>query len=311
MTPTPILGRSRALDAARKQQLCQLVRQSYSLQEAAAGVDVSLRTLQRERLRDETFDEQIRGSLQAKPDPLRLMEESARAHWRAAAWLLERSRPDEYGRKAANAARPRQVEAALDLVLEAALEAVAPSERAAVYQPVQAACDRAFAQCFPAPPLATKSQPATPLADEQWEQLAASESRDDSVDRAALDQAPASGERAPVESVAMPEVAAPPIEVAEATEVERSETELAGDEKAPTPGPANSAAMPQEIAAMLEMIAAMAEGPDEAPSSSPPPAPDEARDAIARRQARRRKRAEAKRAKAARKQAQAARRRAA
>ena len=86
----------------------------------------------------------------ARLDPLDLMETAARNHWRAAAWLLERTRPEEYGRKSASAAPRRQVEAALLHVLEAALEATAPEERHAVDGHVFAACQRAFASCFPA-----------------------------------------------------------------------------------------------------------------------------------------------------------------
>lgn len=90
----------------------------------------------------------------AKPsptvDPLELMESAARIHWRAAAWLLERTRPEEYGRKSASAAPRRQVEAALLHVLEAALEGTLPKQRDAVDGRVFAACQRAFASCFPA-----------------------------------------------------------------------------------------------------------------------------------------------------------------
>lgn len=83
-------------------------------------------------------------------DPLDLMEIAARAHWRAAAWLLERTRPEEYGRKSASAAPRRQVEAALLHVLEAALDATPLDQRDAVDERVFAACQRAFASCFPA-----------------------------------------------------------------------------------------------------------------------------------------------------------------
>ncbi len=86
----------------------------------------------------------------ARVDPLDLMETAARNHWRAAAWLLERTRPEEYGRKSASAAPRRQVEAALLHVLAAALETAAPSQRDQTEAHVFAACQRAFASCFPA-----------------------------------------------------------------------------------------------------------------------------------------------------------------
>jgi hypothetical protein len=45
--------RRRILDPAKKVKFCQLVRESHSLEEAAEWVDVSIRTVQRERKRDE------------------------------------------------------------------------------------------------------------------------------------------------------------------------------------------------------------------------------------------------------------------
>jgi len=99
---------------------------------------------------DENLDPNLRSEPSPKIDPLELMESAARLHWRAAAWLLERTRPEEYGRKSASAAPRRQVEAALLHVLEAALEGTLPEQRDAVDGRVFAACQRAFASCFPA-----------------------------------------------------------------------------------------------------------------------------------------------------------------
>jgi hypothetical protein len=164
-----IRQRRRIMDTAKKVKFAQLVRESHSLEEAAEWVDVSIRTIQRERKRDEDFDHEVRLALQASPDPLRLMENAARVHWRAAAWLLERSRPEQYGRQPVNAARDHQVQAALRMLLEAALAATAPAERAAFYQQVEPVCEQALQCCFPqlGPLGGLKRSPrlATPLAD--------------------------------------------------------------------------------------------------------------------------------------------------
>ena len=108
------------------------------------------RRLDRHPAQDENLDPDRRAEPSPKVDPLELMEAAARIHWRAAAWLLERIRPEEYGRKSASAAPRRQVEAALLHVLEAALEGTLPEQRDEVDGRVFAACQRAFASCFPA-----------------------------------------------------------------------------------------------------------------------------------------------------------------
>ncbi|MBA4104936.1 MAG: hypothetical protein C0485_04180 [Pirellula sp.] len=162
--------RRRIMDPAKKVKFSQLVRESHSLEEAAEWLDVSIRTVQRERKRDEDFDHEVRLALQATPDPLRLMENAARTHWRAAAWLLERTRPEQYARKPANTARDYQVEAALGMLLEAALAATAPAERAAFYQQVEPVCGQALQYCFPQlgpnGNLKKSKLPPTPLTNE-------------------------------------------------------------------------------------------------------------------------------------------------
>ena len=72
--------RRRLMDTAKKVKFAQLVRESHSLEEAAEWVDVSIRTVQRERRRDEDFDHEVRLAQQASLDPLRLMENAARIH---------------------------------------------------------------------------------------------------------------------------------------------------------------------------------------------------------------------------------------
>ena len=158
------------MDPAKKVKFCQLIRESQTIEHAAEWVDVSIRTVQRERKRDEDFDHEVRLALQATPDPLTLMENAARTHWRAAAWLLERTRPEEFARQPANTARDYQVEAALHILLEAALAATAPAERLAFYEKVEPICTQALQYCFPQlgpnGNLKKTKLPPTPLADD-------------------------------------------------------------------------------------------------------------------------------------------------
>ena len=91
MIQNHIRGRRRILDPAKKARLCELVaKESYSIEQAADALDVSLRTVQRERKFDQDFDHEVRLSLQQPPDPLKLMEHAARTHWRAAACFSPR-----------------------------------------------------------------------------------------------------------------------------------------------------------------------------------------------------------------------------
>lgn len=164
-----IRGRRRILTSELQAELCRLIAEGATLEAAAETLDVSLRTIQRSRKEDQDFDHQVRLSLQAPPDPKQMMELAARTHWRAAAWLLERSDPETYARRPVNTANPKQVEAALGFLLEAALQATPEANREAFFEKVNAAREQAFDCVFPnlgpwGNPRAPKCPPA-PLTD--------------------------------------------------------------------------------------------------------------------------------------------------
>lgn len=166
-----IRGRRRILTQPLKAELCRLVAESATIEAAADTLDVSLRTVQRERKNDEDFDHGLRLALQAEPDPKRLMQTAARTHWRAAAWLLERTDPETYARRPVNTANDKQVEAALCFLLEAALQATPEEQRAAFFAKVNPAREQAFNCVFPnlgpwGNPRAPKCPPS-PLTDYQ------------------------------------------------------------------------------------------------------------------------------------------------
>jgi len=165
-------GSSRIMTPERQSKLCQLIAESHLIEEAAEEIGVSIRTVQRERKRSEDFDHEVRLALQKTPDPLKLMEQAARAHWRAAAWLLERQNPEEYARKPVNTTNPKKVATALRYMQEAALEAVPEEFHEAVYKRLQKAMEQAFHNCFPTMgkwgvPKFPKLPVETPLADIQ------------------------------------------------------------------------------------------------------------------------------------------------
>ncbi|QDT73028.1 hypothetical protein [Lacipirellula limnantheis] len=168
-----IRGRRRVLDDAKKARLCELIDQeSYTVEQAAESLDVSLRTVQRERRYDQDFDHEVRLALQQSPDPLKLMEHAARSHWRAAAWLLERTKPEEFARKPVNMTSLKLVATAFRYIQEAALETVPAEYHEALYRHTQAAIEQSFDCCFPmrgkwGEPKIKQLPFATPLADVQ------------------------------------------------------------------------------------------------------------------------------------------------
>lgn len=143
------MARQRSLTPDKQTELCALVAQGVSLELAADRVGVTLRTVQREVERDEDFAHDLCLAEQAAPvNPLKLMEQAARTHWRAAAWLLERT-DERYAKRKPNSCGPAQLQAALAAVIEAALGAAEPAQRKAVYQQAQAVAEQALLQIFP------------------------------------------------------------------------------------------------------------------------------------------------------------------
>jgi hypothetical protein len=144
-----IRQRERVFTEEMKVKFCELVRQSYSLAEAAQGVGVTLRTVQRYRREEEDFDQEVRMAKLSKPDPLKLMESAARTHWRAAAWLLERTKPETYARKRGDLASGLKVAKALRLMMETALANTPEETRSELYAHLNKTYEHALDCCFP------------------------------------------------------------------------------------------------------------------------------------------------------------------
>ena len=171
MFSEPIRGRRRTLDRQKKQLVVNAVSRGATMTEAAIAVGVSLRTVQREAREDSHFDQALCIAHTDKAHPLDLMESAARTHWRAAAWLLERTNPEQYGRRSALSCSPFQFEEALKVVVEAALRLAPPENRSKVYacltETSETVFKAVFPTCGPGSRRLVERLPDTPLGDHE------------------------------------------------------------------------------------------------------------------------------------------------
>jgi hypothetical protein len=126
------------LDPKKRTKICGLLSLGYSRNMAAEYVGCDPSTISRTAKRDEAFRAQLADAeSETSIDALRLIRHtgSQERYWRAAAWVLERRHPDEYGRRAPNTFTGEQVMR----ILERALEVVMPSVPA--WQVPEVMCD--------------------------------------------------------------------------------------------------------------------------------------------------------------------------
>ena len=94
------VGRPRALDDAKRREVCALVSAGCGIVRAAKYVGCNPSTIRREALRNVDFHDHLRqAELAAELEPLRLLRQKANTHWRAAAWLLERMNPQRFNKQ--------------------------------------------------------------------------------------------------------------------------------------------------------------------------------------------------------------------
>ena len=92
-------GRPRALNDIKRSEICALVSAGCDIERAAKYVGCNPRTIRREALRNPEFHDRLRkAELSVELEPLQQMRKKANTHWRAAAWLLERTRPERYAK---------------------------------------------------------------------------------------------------------------------------------------------------------------------------------------------------------------------
>ena len=165
-------GRPREFDHSMRSEFLDHIGLGATVAQAAKIVGTSLRTVQREAKLNDDFHTDLKLALETAPvNPERLMGQAARAHWRAAAWMLERSAPDRYGKRPAHSCSVENLQSVMTQLIELALETTPADEREAAYQRMRALADKAVGVLTPdqregrrwMQALATR---ATPLSDD-------------------------------------------------------------------------------------------------------------------------------------------------
>ena len=112
------MPRQRYFNPHKRAQLIALVANGHAVKDAARVTGCSIRTVQREQARDPEFRQDLgRAELDARNQPLQHLHKASATHWRAAAWLLERTDPARFGRRTPNSYQLADVENALTTLL--------------------------------------------------------------------------------------------------------------------------------------------------------------------------------------------------
>jgi tRNA C32,U32 (ribose-2'-O)-methylase TrmJ len=109
---TPLaVGRPRALDNVKLREISALISAGCGLEGAARYVGCAASTIRREARRNPDFNEQLRRAhLAAELGPLNAMRNAANKHWRAAAWLLERTNAQRFAKQNVRHIKPEQLQ---------------------------------------------------------------------------------------------------------------------------------------------------------------------------------------------------------
>ena len=118
-------GRHRVLDDVKRREICALISAGCGISDAARYVGCSASTIQREALRNPDFKKQLRGAeVHSQLQSLQAMRKAANSHWRAAAWMLERSNPRRFSRPHFKTYRAEDLRDAIEHIIETAVEAI-------------------------------------------------------------------------------------------------------------------------------------------------------------------------------------------
>jgi hypothetical protein len=143
-------GRPRALDEIKQREICAPVTAGCSICEAARYVGCAPSTIHREAKRNDPFAEKLRhATTYAGLSPLQAMQAASRTHWRAAAWMLERTKPGRFARNRAKGLSAKQAkELGADLVDILDKENLDPFQQQRLEIKIQTTIECAIADAF-------------------------------------------------------------------------------------------------------------------------------------------------------------------
>jgi hypothetical protein len=116
-------GRPRALDEVKRREICALISTGCSTIDAARYVGCAVSTIHREGKRNPQFSHDLkRAHLAAELSPLNALRHAAHTHWRAAAWLLERTNPQRFAKQNAKFIKPEDLVYFTDMFVDILVE---------------------------------------------------------------------------------------------------------------------------------------------------------------------------------------------
>src|SRR5690606_9014720 len=114
------VGRPRVLDDKKRTQIVALIGAGLGMQDAVRYAGCSVSTARREMLRDPDFRQDVRSAeVRSQLEALRAMRDAASTHWRAAAWMLERTNPRRFARPSSRNFKVDELRAVFDDVVQA------------------------------------------------------------------------------------------------------------------------------------------------------------------------------------------------
>jgi hypothetical protein len=135
-TPASNRGRRRILTTLKCEEICVLVAAGCAVEGAARHVGCAPKTIRREARRNPQFGAALhQAQMSAELNPLNAIRSAATRHWRAAAWLLERTNPQRFAPRGAEAIQPEELES---FVAQMVAEIVWRLSKPAVYEPLLA-----------------------------------------------------------------------------------------------------------------------------------------------------------------------------
>jgi IS30 family transposase len=119
-------GRPRALDDVKLREVSALISAGCGLEGAARYVGCAASTIRREARRNPDFNEQLRRAhLSAELGPLNALRNAAHTHWRAAAWLLERTNAQRFAKQNVRHIKPEHLQQFTEIIGNLVQEEVA------------------------------------------------------------------------------------------------------------------------------------------------------------------------------------------